>query len=111
MPRGDNPNSRKNLLINSERDPKEHSEAARKGGKKSGEVRRALKTFKELDSENTTDEQRMKMLEVIMKKAAMGNIKAFEVYRDTVGLKPIEKIQIAEVDQETIDDVESIFNG
>ena len=39
-------------------------------------------------------------------KALKGDIKAFEVVRDTVGQKPIEKVQVAEVDQATIDEVE-----
>lgn len=95
-------------MFGSEREPREYGQ---KGGIASGEARRKLKSFKELDAENTSDEQRMKMLEMIMHKASMGNIKAFEVYRDTVGLKPIDKIVVAEVDQSTIDDVESIFNG
>lgn len=105
MPRGDNPNSRKNLLKNSERNPKEHSEASRKGGKKSGEVRRALKSFKELDDENTTDEMRLKMLEVLMKRAIQGNLKAFEIYRDTVGLKPAEHIKLEDVNEDTIEEM------
>lgn len=108
MPRGDNPNSRKALLENRN---SFNTETAQEANKKSLESKRKLKTFKELDAENTSDEQRMKMLEMIMRKASMGNIKAFEVYRDTVGLKPIDKIVVAEVDQSTIDDVESIFNG
>ena len=42
----------------------------------------------------------------VFQKALKGDIKAFEVVRDTVGQKPIEKVQVAEVDQATIDEVE-----
>ena len=40
------------------------------------------------------------------KKALKGDTKAFEVIRDTAGQKPIEKIQVAEVDADVIADVE-----
>lgn len=90
MPRGDNPKSRANLI-------KLTSEEARKrgsaGGKKSAEVRRVLKTFKELDDELTTDDERKKMLAALKKRAEQGNLKAFELYRDTMGMKPTDKIE------------------
>lgn len=37
-----------------------------------------------------------------------GNVKAFEVLRDTVGQKPVERVMIAEVDQSVIDEVETM---
>jgi hypothetical protein len=40
------------------------------------------------------------------KKALKGDSKAFEVIRDTAGQKPIDKIQVAEVDADVIDEVE-----
>lgn len=101
MPRGDNPNSRKNLKPC--RSTKEAREKGSAGGKKSGEVRRQLKTFKELDDEFTTDAERKKMLAMLKKRAEQGNLKAFELYRDTMGMKPVDKINVAQVDQESID--------
>lgn len=100
MPRGDNPNSRANLKVKSS---KEARELGAKGGKKSGEVRRQLKTFKELDDEFTTDAERKKMLAMLKRRAEQGNLKAFELYRDTMGMKPIDKINVSQVDQESID--------
>lgn len=67
----------------------------RKGGKASGEAKRLLKTFKELDDETTTNEERQKMLERLKLMAMKGNVKAFETYRDTVGLKPKENVEVS----------------
>ena len=88
MPRGENPKSRANLIKNSERTPKELREIATKGGKRSGEVRRLEKSFKEIDQETTTEEEKRKMWESLKKAAMQGNLKAFEIYRDTIGEKP-----------------------
>lgn len=67
--------------------------AGKKGGIKSGEVRRARKTLKEellaiLSSGN--NQERMSL--AILEKALSGDTKAFEVIRDTIGEKPVEKI-------------------
>ena len=35
-------------------------------------------------------------------------IKAFEVVRDTIGERPVEKVMVAEVDQDIIDEVEAM---
>lgn len=69
------------------------SEEARKNGKKggikSGEVRRARKTLKQelllLLSSNDTQN---KVSLALIKKALEGDTKAFEVIRDTIGEKP-----------------------
>lgn len=44
-----------------------------------------------------------------MEKALRGDTKAFEVVRDSSGQKPIEKIMVAEVEQEVIDEVEALI--
>lgn len=95
MPRGMNPKSRANLISNSDRTPKERKELAEKMGKASGESRRRLKSFRELDAEFTTNSKRKEMLEALIQKAMRGNIRAFEIYRDTVGLKPKENVEIS----------------
>jgi hypothetical protein len=38
-------------------------------------------------------------------------MKAFEIVRDTAGQKPVDKIMLAEVDQTTINEVESMVLG
>lgn len=77
------------------RSKEEARERGRKGGKASGETRRLLKTFRELDDENTTDDERLQMLDKLKLLAKKGNINAFVVYRDTVGLKPKENVEIS----------------
>ena len=91
-------------------------EEAKKGGIASGEARRrkrdlrqALELLLEKDyrdkngnSITGTEAITAKLFEQAMK----GNIKAFETLRDTIGQKPVEKVMIAEVDQDVIDEVE-----
>lgn len=95
-------------------------ETARKGGIASGVAKRRKKEIRECLEEllnremKTRDGQTMTGAEAIstklFEKALKGDVRAFEVLRDSAGQKPIEKIQVAEVDQTTIEDVESIFN-
>ena len=99
MPRGDNPNSRKNLIKNSDLTPEERREKASMMGKKSGEVRRALKSFAELDLEQTTDEERLEMLKALKARAKKSD-SAFALYRDTVGLKPVDKVEQSNMNYE-----------
>ena len=57
MPRGDNPNSRANLIVSSERAPKERKKQSAKAAEKSAEVRAATKKAREAAKKNlaTTD--------------------------------------------------------
>ena len=41
-----------------------------------------------------------------IEKALKGDTKAFEVIRDTAGQKPIDKVEMATIDQSVIDEVE-----
>lgn len=113
MPRG-NP---QNLIPTNRRSKEEVRKNAAIGGKKSGETRRARKTLKEellLILSDGDIQNRMSL--ALVKEAMDGNkagsvTKAFEVIRDTVGEKPIDKIIVAEVDQSIIDEVEKMVNG
>lgn len=100
MPRGDNPNSRKNLVVSKNLTPEQRRESASKAGKASGEKRKALKTFRELDNENTTDEERLKMLNALKKRAAAGDVNAWKIYAEFMGLKPSERLEVATIDPE-----------
>lgn len=73
------------------RSTSEARERGRKGGQASGKARRRLKSFRELDDERTTDDERIEMLEALKLKAKRGNLKAFEIYRDTMGMNPIKQ--------------------
>jgi hypothetical protein len=96
---------------------KKAREIGAKGGKASVEARRKKKDLREaleilLDKEYTDKKtgETMQGIEVVtaalFKEAAKGNVKAFETLRDTVGQKPVEKVMIAEVEQDVIDEVE-----
>ena len=68
-------------------------EEASKGGKKSAEVRKAAKLFKEAINENMSDEDLKAMTNKMIGLAKKGNIKAYEILRDTRGEKPKDKIE------------------
>lgn len=119
MPRG-NP---QNLVSNAERTAERVRENASKAGKASGKARRDKKNLRlaleALLEKKTTDPDtgvKMTGAELITLKlyeqAVQGNVKAFEVLRDSIGQKPIEKVMLAEVDQTVIDEVESaVYDG
>lgn len=74
------------------RSKSEARERGKKGGIKSGKVRKERKTFKEellllLSLEN----MQTKISVALIQKAINGDTKAFEIIRDTVGEKPVDK--------------------
>lgn len=101
--------------VNSRRTREQHSKDSSKAGKASGVARRQRKLFKELcntflDSQVTSDELKEKMINsgvadedtsykmamvvALCREAVGGNVKAFEVLRDTIEEKPIEKVNV-----------------
>ena len=82
-------------------------EEASKGGKRSAESKRQKKLLREclqelLQMEYSTAQGKKlgsEMLSaMLMKKAMSGDIKAFEVLRDTAGEKPVDKVeQVTEI--------------
>lgn len=69
-------------------------EEARRGGIKSGESRRARKTFKEeLINLLSMDDNNLKVSLAIIQKALEGDISAFNSLRDTIGEKPVDKVE------------------
>lgn len=95
-------------------------EEAKKGGKASAEARRrkrdlrlALEALLESEVKKKDlkgKEQNMTVAEAMsleqVKKALKGDSKAYEIVRDSSGQKPVDKIQVAEVDANVIDEVE-----
>jgi vacuolar-type H+-ATPase subunit B/Vma2 len=76
------------------RTKEEARERGKKGGIKSGEVRRERKTLKDellllLATGNTQNKVSLALIE----KALSGDTKAFEVIRDTIGEKAVEKVE------------------
>ena len=88
---------------------KEARERGRKGGLASGEARRKRKTLKEelllMLSEGETQQS---VTLALIEKAMSGDTKAFEVIRDTIGEKPIDKVMIADVEPSVIAEVEAM---
>ena len=100
-----------NLIPQNRRTKREQREIASKGGKKSGEARRDRKKLKEallllLAKGETQDNICLALIE----KAQSGDTKAFEVIRDTIGEKPVDKL--ARTDSEGNDpDVPVVSNA
>ena len=102
--------------------PNEHKltlDDQKAGGKASAESRRRKKLLrecidellaKEYTSEGKTLTGSEALAVTLMKKAMKGDVKAFEVLRDTAGEKPVEKVMVAEVEQAVIDEVEKMVN-
>ena len=108
-----------NLIPNSERTPSERRENARKAGIASGKARREKADLRKmlqiaLESDDFKDKFGNKMtgaelmVKVAFKEMAKGNPKYWELIRDTAGFKPIDKIQVSEIDQSVIDEVEAM---
>lgn len=63
------------------------------GGKKSGESRRKRKALKEqLLLLLKTGNAQKELCTALLEKALSGDVKAFEVIRDTIGEKPVDKV-------------------
>ena len=110
-----------NLIPFTERSESEVREMNRRGGIKSGEVRREKANLKKqlqvfLEEEiqdkhgNVMTGAEM-MVKVAVKEMSKGNPKFWELIRDTAGFKPIDKLQITEIDQNAIDEVEAMVLG
>lgn len=105
-----------NLIPQSERTKEEQRRIARQGGIASGkaraekrDLRKALEMLLEqtfTDKKGVTRTGAQAITEKLFSEVMKGNVRAFEVLRDTVGQKPVEKVIIAEVDQDIIDEVE-----
>jgi hypothetical protein len=107
MPR----NGTKNLKPMSQRSKEEVKKISSKGGKRSGEVRRARKTLREeLLAMLSVGDTQNQMTLALLEKAKDGDTKAFEVVRDTIGEKPVDKVMVAEVDQNIINEVEAMIS-
>ena len=97
------------------------ADEASKGGKASGEARAAKRDLRKalealLEKEFTSkDGTTLSGAEAIalkqMERALKGDTRAFEVVRDTAGQKPIDKVMIAEVSQDVINEVEKAVTG
>lgn len=112
--------AKKDLISLADRTTEEQQEIARKGGIASGKARREKKKLRESleellaktqigeNGEELTgaDAISIKLFEQALK----GNVKAFMTIRDTVGEKPVEKVQVAEIDPMIEKEMEGLLN-
>lgn len=96
-------------------------EEASRGGKASGEARRKKKLMREAfdellsreyhDREGKVLDGTSALAAKVFKQAMDGDLKAFEIIRDTTGQAAPKKVIMAEIDQATIDEVERMVLG
>ena len=94
MPRGSNPNSRKNLKSGKNR-TSFTAENAAEMQKKSTKAKLAYKSLTADLKERLTPERVAKMNERIIMMAEHGNIAAWEKIRDSIGEKPTDKVEVS----------------
>ena len=93
-----------------------------KGGKASGKARAEKADFKRkcqiwMDAVVAHDEQGRPltgadlMVAVAGREIKEGSSKFWELMRDTAGFKPVDKVMVAEVEQDVIDEVEGMVLG
>lgn len=83
-----------NLIPSNKRTLEERREIAKRAGKASGESRRRKKTLREeLLAILSDGDTQNKVSLALVQQALLGNVKAFETLRDTIGQKPVEKIE------------------
>ena len=109
-----------NLKPFGERTEKEQREIQQKGGKASVEARRRKKDLrlalemlleKEFKDKNgNTISGTEAVTAKLFEKAMKGDVRAFETLRDTVGQKPIEKVEVAKIDKEqSMQELQDLF--
>ena len=96
--------SLQNLVSLADRTMEERQEIGRIGGIKSGESKRRMKTFKEelkellaVEMENAKGEKvsvQKNINSALILKASKGDVKAYEVIRDTLGQKPKDEKEV-----------------
>ncbi len=91
MPRGEHPNSKKALEENRYRFDRE---TALKAKRNSDSVKQELKSFRQMDLEQTSPQERKEMLDKLKVMARRGNIKALELYLKIIG-EDVQKVEVS----------------
>lgn len=88
-------------LVPFTKNSKEAKECGKKGAKKSAQVRREKRELKEtlellltMENPRTKEDNQTSIALALLEQAMQGNVKAFEVIRDTIGQKPVNKEEI-----------------
>lgn len=110
-----------NLIPFNELTEEEQRAIASQGGKASVESRRQKKMLREClemllekeikDKNGNTATGAEALAAKLFQQALQGNIKAFEVVRDTAGQKPAEKVVVSNIDPDVISEVERMVNN
>ena len=110
-----------NLIPQSKKSPEERSRIARMGQIASTEAKRRKKTFREameailekevLDKNGNKIDLLTAISAKQIEKAGKGDTKAFEVIRDTIGQKPVERVEITEWDTKIAGEIEAYVDG
>lgn len=103
-----------NLKSTNKMTVEEQKEFASKGGKASAIARKKRKSFREaLLAILEEDKTQKNLLDALIKRAGKNDLsanKAFEIIRDTIGEKPVDKVMVAEVDPKTIKEIEDLLD-
>ena len=115
------PTNPQNLIPQSKKSPEERSRIARMGQIASTEAKRRKKTFREameailekevLDKNGNKIDLLTAISAKQIEKAGKGDTKAFEVIRDTIGQKPVERVEITEWDTKIAGEIEAYVDG
>ena len=110
-----------NLIPQNKKSPEERSRIARMGQIASTEAKRRKKTFREameailekevLDKNGNKIDLLTAISAKQIEKANKGDTKAFEVIRDTIGQKPVERVEITEWDTKIAGEIEAYVDG
>ena len=110
-----------NLIPQNKKSPEERSRIARMGQIASTEAKRRKKTFREameailekevLDKNGNKIDLLTAISAKQIEKAGKGDTKAFEVIRDTIGQKPVERVEITEWDTKIAVEIEAYVDG
>lgn len=71
-----------------------NTEIARRAQLKSAKARSEYKTLKQRIKDNVTPEQWDEMIAALVTKSMNGDVRAFEILRDTCGEKPTDKVEM-----------------
>ena len=69
------------------------AKAGKKGAAVTNTVKRQYATFRDAFKAMMTDEDRQKIYDALMTKAMSGDVRAAEFLRDTLGEKPVERVE------------------
>ena len=105
-----------NLIPMNERSESEVRELGKKGGIASGKARREKRMLKDLLEEalakgTETNNEYINITAALIKEANKGNVKAYEVIRDTLGQKPTDVIEVTDKTNKKFDEICSQVGG